>query len=149
MHHINQLPLINLQSASVCSLKDKELEGKFLLLSFTVCDCGSISTNFKTAALLLFFRNLLCLKKGWFPTLHQPGRCSREGTAGEMGQSSWWRGWKTLLKGTQLATGALFPPFQHQEKFNPMTFCSQSCMAVLEAIDILIWMRRDKEQPRV
>lgn len=69
MHHINQLPLINLESASVCSLKDKELEGKFLLLSFTVCDCCSISTNFKTTALLLFFRNLLCLKKGWFHTL--------------------------------------------------------------------------------
>lgn len=46
-------------------------------------------------------------------------------------------------------TGALFPPFLQQEKFNPMTFCSQSCIAMLEATDILFWMRRDREQPRV
>lgn len=102
-------------------------------------------------ALLLFAINLLCLKKWWFPTQYRraPGRCSIEGTTGKMGWSRWWRGLKTLLKGTQLLTGALFPPFLHQEKFNPMTFCSQSCIAMLEAIDILFCMRRDREQPIV
>lgn len=71
------------------------------------------------------------------------------GTTGEMGWSIWWRGLKTFLKGTQLVTGALFPPFLHQEKFNPMTFCSQYCIAMLEAIYILFWMRGDREHPSV
>lgn len=135
MHHIHQLALINLQSASACSLKDKELEEKFLLLFLTVvCDCGSISTNFKTAALRLFSRNVFqksaVFEKGVVPHSAPTGTWEmlHRGYRWGDGPEQLVEGWKTLLKGTQLVTGAFFPPFLHQEKFNPM---------MLEAIDIL------------